>query len=416
MRFDSAPNFLVALGVGLLIGLLRERRRDDADSPPSAAGLRTHALAAVAAAVAWHFDERAFLIFLAVSGALIVVSYRRTAESDVGLTGEFALLVTILLGALAMKTAGLAAALGVVSALLLYLRRQLHRLGRELITEQEVRDGLLLAAAALVVLPVLSTNPVDPWGVIVPASLWKLVVLVMAAGVAGQIAVRIVGPRFGLPVAGFFSGFASSTAATVGYGQRVKADAAVLPYAASAAVFANLATVLLLAAVLATANGALLRAVLWPLAAACIALVLTGAIGVIVGRKSGVEHEPSSRPQAFKLSHALALAAFVAVLLVVSAVLADAIGDRGALAAAVIAGTVELQGSALAIGQLAVAGRLGADEARWGIVLLLASSSAVKSVLAFVSGGRGYGVRVAAGLSAMVAAAAVVAWLTRASG
>jgi uncharacterized membrane protein (DUF4010 family) len=414
MRFEPDPNFLVALGIGLLIGLMRERRRDDTDSPPSVAGLRTHAIASLAAAVAWHFDERAFLVFLAVGGALIAVSYRRTAESDVGLTSEFALLITILLGALAMKAAGLAAALGVVTALLLYLRRELHRLGRELITEQEVRDGMLLAASALVVLPVLSTNPIDPWGVIVPASLWKLVVLVMAAGVAGQVAVRMVGPRFGLPVAGFFAGFASSTAATVGYGQRVKADAVVLPYATSATLFANLATVILLAAVLATANAALLRAVLWPLIAACGVLLVAGAIGVFTGRKSGVEDEPSSRPQAFKLSHALALAAFVAVLLVVSAILADAIGDRGALAAAVIAGTVELQGSALAIGQLAVAGRLGPDEARWGIVLLLASSSATKSVLAFVSGGRGYGARVLAGLGAMVVAAGVAAWLTRA--
>jgi uncharacterized membrane protein (DUF4010 family) len=298
-----------------------------------------------------------------------------------------------------------------VTGLLLHLRRELHHLGRELITDQEVHDGLLLLASALVVLPLLSTEPIDPWRAIVPAALWKLVVLVMAAGMAGQIAVRLVGPRFGLPMAGFFSGFASSTATTVSYGQRVKADARLLPYATSATLFANVATLLLLGAVLATGNAGLLRAIALPLAAACLTLLAGGAVGLLGGRASADGLPPSSMPNAFKLTHALALAGFVAVLLVVSALLSDALGGRGALAAAVIAGMVELQGATLAIGQLAAGGRLEMSESRWGIILLLVSSSTVKSVLAFGSGGRAYGSRVAAGLSAMVLAAAVVAWV-----
>jgi len=402
---------LTALGVGLLIGLMRERRHSDADSRPAVAGLRTHAVAALTSAVAWQLDVRAFLVLLAVSGVLLTVSYHRSAESDVGLTGEFALLMTTVLGALAMESAVLAGALAVVTAVLIHLRRELHRVGRELITEQEVHDGLMLAASALIVLPLLSTEPVDPWGVIVPASLWKLVVLVMAAGVAGQIAVRMVGPRFGLPAAGFFSGFASSTAATVGYGQRVKADDSLLPYAVSATLFANLATVLLLAAVLITANASLLRAVMWPLAAAAVALLATGAIGLLRGGHSGDAPPSLSNSRAFKVSHALGLAAFVAALLVISVLLSDAIGERGALAAAVIAAMVELQGAALTIGQLAGGGRIAMNEARWGIVLLLVSSATVKSVLAFGSGGRAYGTRVTLGLGAMVAAATVAAWL-----
>ena len=401
---------LTALGVGLLIGLMRERRHSDADSVPVVAGLRTHAVAALASAVSWQLDVRAFLVLLAISGVLLTVSYHRTVESDVGLTGEFALLMTTVLGALAMEAAVLAGALAVVTAVLIHLRRELHRVGRELITEREVHDGLVLAASALIVLPLLSTQPIDRWGVIVPAALWKLVVLVMAAGVAGQIAVRMVGPRFGLPAAGFFSGFASSTAATVGYGQRVKADDSLLPYAVSATLFANIATVILLAAVLMTANASLLQAVMWPLAAAVVALLAVGAIGLLRGSHSDDTPSPVGS-SAFKLSHALGLAAFVAVLLVISAILSDAIGERGALAAAVIAAAVELQGAAVAIGQLAGGDRLEMTEARWGIVMLLVSSATAKSVLAFGSGGRAYGTRVTLGLGVMVVAAAVVAWL-----
>ena len=402
---------LTALGAGLLIGLMRERRKDDPDGGPSAAGLRTHALAALAAAIAWDLGEAVFLVFMLLAGGLVLVSYRRTVETDLGLTGEVALLLTALLGAFAMESAGVAAALAVVSALLLHLRRELHRVGRELISEREVQDGLLLAASALVVLPLLPGEPVDPWGVLVPASLWKLVVLVMAAGVAGQIALRLVGARFGLPVAGFFSGFASSTAATAGYGQRTKDEPGLLAYAASAALLANVATLMLLAAVLATANATLLQAVAWPLSAGGLALLAVAAVGWFRGHDSAEDLPHASLPRAFKLSHALALAAFVALLLVVSALLSETLGRRGALAAATLGGMVELQGAALAIGQLANGGRLELGEARWGIVLLLAASSLVKAILAFASGGRAYGLRVASGLGAMVLAAALCAGL-----
>lgn len=400
-----------ALGVGLLIGLMRERRKDEPDAGPSAAGLRTHALAALAAAVAYHVHLAAFIAVLLIGGALIIVSYRRTAAIDLGLTGEITLLLTTLLGALAMENPGLAASLGVATALLLHLRTELHHLGRELISERELHDGLLLAASAIIILPLLPAEPVDPLGVIVPAALWKLVVLVMAAGVAGQVALRLVGARYGLAVAGFFAGFASSTAATAGYGQRARQSARLLPYAASAALLANLATLLLLVIVLAASNLALVRAAAWPLAAAGLTLLVAASAGILDGGTSGKDLPGSEETRAFKVSHALALAAFVAALLVVSALLERSVGDAGALAAAIIAGMVELQGAALAIGQMASRGTLDAREASWGLVALLGASSAVKATLAFGSGGRAYGLRVALGLGGAVLAAAAAAWV-----
>jgi uncharacterized membrane protein (DUF4010 family) len=397
-----------ALGIGLLIGLVRERQADG--TAPHAAGLRTHALAALGAAVAYSIDLRGFLLVLVFSGVLVALSYRRTAAADVGLTGEFALVLSTLLGGLAMRTPLLAAAVGVTTASLLHLRGELHHLGRELITEQELHDGLLLLASAAVVLPLLETSPIDPWGVLVPAKLWLLVVLVMAAGVGGEVAIRMVGARYGLPVAGFFAGFASSTAATVGYGRRAKDAPALVPHAAAAALLANVATLLLLALVLGAASATLLASVALPLGAAALTLMAAAASGFVQYGAADEDILAEVRPQAFKLSAALMLAAFVALLLVVSAVLADALGQRGALLAALVAGTVELQGAALAIAQLASSGRMSAEEARWGIVLLLATSGSVKAVLALGSGGRAYGTRVALALAAAVTAAALVTW------
>src|SRR3546814_19918377 len=79
-----------------------------------------------------------------------------------------------------------------------------------------------LPISALVVLPLLPSAAVDPWGVLRPDAVWRLVVLVMGVGVLGHIAQRAAGTRWGLPLAGFFAGFVSSTAAVAGYGAVVR--------------------------------------------------------------------------------------------------------------------------------------------------------------------------------------------------
>ncbi|MCL1635967.1 DUF4010 domain-containing protein [Luteimonas sp. SX5] len=400
---------LAALGIGLLIGAMRERRKDDPDAGPTAAGLRTHALTALLGAVAWQLGLAVFVTAFAAVALLTFAGYRRSAEHDLGLTGEVALLFSALLGALAMRTPALAAGLGVAVAVLLYAKTALHRFTRELVSERELRDGLLLLASALIVLPLLPREAVDPWGVLKPAELWKLVVLVMAAGVAGHVAQRLVGARLGMPVAGFFAGFASSTAAVAGFGQRAKDAPALRRYAVSAALFANLGSLLLLAGVLAAGNLTLLRASAWPLTAAALALTAFAAFG-LWHTPAGDAQRKEAQTRAFKLSHALSFALAVAGLLLLTAWLREWIGDRGALLAAAIAAMAELQAAAVAVGQLAGAKALTLPEARWGIVALLATSSAAKSVLAFLSGGAAYGLRVAAGLLAMTAAAASVAW------
>lgn len=400
---------LAALGIGLLIGAMRERRKDDPDAGPSTAGLRTHALTALLGAVSWQLGLAVFVAAFAAVALLTFAGYRRSAEQDLGLTGEVALLFSALLGALAMRTPALAAGLGVAVAVLLYAKTALHRFTRELVSERELRDGLLLLASALIVLPLLPREAVDPWGVLKPAELWKLVVLVMAAGVAGHIAQRLVGARLGMPVAGFFAGFASSTAAVAGFGQRAKDAPALRRYAVSAALFANLGSLLLLAGVLAAGNLVLLRASTAPLVAAALALTAFAAFG-LWRTPPGEAQKQEPQTRAFKLSHALSFALAVAGLLLLTAWLREWIGDRGALLAAAIAAMAELQAAAVAVGQLAGAQALTLPEARWGIVALLATSSAAKSVLAFLSGGAAYGWRVAAGLLAMTAAAATAAW------
>ena len=404
MELDSVlRGLLSALAIGLLIGVVRERAH--AGERAAVAGVRTHAVVAIAAAVAALLGTAVLAALLLVVGALALAAYLHTRHDDPGLTGEVALPATALLAAYAQSEPALAAGLGVLVAGLLFAKRPLQAFARQVVSERELQDALLLAAAALIVLPLLPDTAVDPWGVLVPSALWKLVVLVMAVGMLGHVALRSVGARWGLPVAGFFSGFASSTAAVAGFGERSRAEAALTGVSAAAALLANLASLALFAGVIGTAAPPLLRASAWPLAAAAAVLVISAALGL---RKPGASHAlPKAPPaRAFRLSHALLLAAVIAAVLLLSAWMRHLFGDAGALVTAVLVALAELHAAAASVAQLSQAGDLSLEHARWGVVGLLAASAAAKTVLAFASGNRRYALHVGAGLLGMAAACA----------
>lgn len=393
----TVSGLAAALGIGLLIGLERERRKGQGPVR-EAAGLRTHALLSLGGALAMLLDVRLLLVACALVGALAVVSYARTDAADPGVTGEVTMLISVLLGALAVRNPALGSGLGVLVAVLLYTKQPLHRLSRDLISQREVSDLLLLASAILVIWPLLPDRAVDPWGALNPATIWKYVVLVMAVGAAGHVALRVVGARWGLPLAGFFSGFASSTAATAGFGQRARATPEIRSAAAAAALLANLASHLLMIVIIGAGAPALLRSVGWPLAANCLVLLAASAVGIwhAPGDTEPLPGQPTAR--AFHLSWALTFGAVIALVLFVSAWLQHVFGDSGALAAAGIAALAELHAAAASMAQLTATGGLSVQSARWGLVALLLASGLVKSAVAFTSGGRRYGLRVSAGL------------------
>ncbi|MEN9705853.1 MAG: hypothetical protein RLZZ393_1732, partial [Pseudomonadota bacterium] len=404
----SPRGLATAIGLGLLIGVVRERLHK-ADGA-TIAGIRTHALVAIVTAVATGFGLPALVAVMLLVGGLAIAAYLRTADRDQGLTGEIALLVTVLLSALAQRDAVLAAGLGVVVAGLLLAKIPLHRFAREVVSAREMQDALLLAGAALVVLPLLPSTPVDPWGVLVPSRLWRLVVLVMGVGMLGHVSLRAVGARWGFPVAGFFAGFASSTAAIAGFGHRARHSAAQMRPAVGAALLANLASLALIAGVIGAGSPSLLRSMAGSLVAAGLVLLVGGISGLGAGEAGAVlPHEPPAR--AFRVSHALLLAALIAALLLVSAWLQHRFGVAGALVAAGCVALAEIHAATASLSQLYAAGDLPLPAARLGMVGLLAAASIAKTVVAALSGGWHYAWRVGLGLFASTLAAGIAALL-----
>ena len=398
----SITSIATALGMGILVGAIRERH-----STGPLAGLRTHAIVALLGVVTFGLGLGPYIAALAAVGALAVVGYVRNAPTDLGLTGETALLLNMALAGLAVRDPQLAAGLGVVAAMLLQAKAQLQNISRNIVTEQELKDALLILAALLVVMPLLPHHAVDPWGVLDPRTVWMIVVLVMAMGMLGHVAMRMAGVRWWLAVTGFFSGFASSTAATASFGQRVKTEPRLMMAASSAAILSNLASLLLLLAVVWAAAPGLMQALAWPMAAAVGVLVLNAAFGLrAAARAQQWVEEPTAK--AFKLAHAFLVAAVIAGFSVLAAWLRSTFGDTVAIAAAMLAALTELQAAAVGIAQMGTSGSMSPVYAQWGVLCVLASSAVSKSVLAFVSGGRRYGMRVAVALASMEAAALVV--------
>lgn len=389
----SLQTLASAVGIGLLIGAVRERAHPDPES--SVAGVRTHLLIALAGTLGAALGTAVLVTVLVLIGALALAGYVRNA--DPGLTGEVALPLTALLAALAHSHPGLAAGIAVVVAGVLFAKQPLHQLVREKLSEHELRDGLLLAGAALVVLPLLPDEPVDPWGVLVPSHLWRMVVLILAVGMAGHLALRAIGARWGLPLAGFLAGFASSTAAVAGFGQRARAEAGHAGPAASAALFANLGSLLLFAGVVGAGAPQLLRHTALPLAAGAMVLLVSALAGV--WRRQSLDALPAGgKARVFQVSHALLLVGLMALLLVASALLQRQFGSAGVMVAAAVVAMVEVHAAAASLAQLAAQDQLALAAAGWGLVLLVLVGGVAKASLAFASGGARYGWRVATGL------------------
>lgn len=399
------PVLLAALGLGLLIGAVRERQHKD-----PMAGVRTHALVALLGAISLHISVWALGLVLLLLVGLVWISYWRQSEKDAGMTGEIALLLTALLGALCLTQPALATASGVVVAVLLYAKASLHRFTKEILSEAEVHDGLILLGSALVILPLLPDTAIGPNGVLNPTIIWKLVVLIMLISTVGHISLRTIGNRWGLALAGFFSGYVSSTAAIAGFGERVREQAEILRSCVAAAMFANLASLSLFVPILLAVSPRLLQSLWLELGAGAGILLIGGLLGL---RSSKNENKsvPNMQTRMFRIGHALLLAAMISAVILVSAWLRLQFGSNVALLASMFAAIAEVHASAASLGQLVKSDAISLQVAHWGFFGILAVSAMTKSVIAWASGGKAYGLRVSIGLAAMLAGilAAVIA-------
>jgi uncharacterized membrane protein (DUF4010 family) len=398
----------VALGIGLLIGAERERSKGAGHSR-EIAGVRTFALAALLGACGNLLNNPWLLaVFALLIGAMTVAGYLRTSATDPGITTEVALLLSFALGALSLSYPAYAAAAAVVVTVLLAARTWLHDLLTARLTDRELHDALILAAAVLVVLPLLPDRTIDPWATFNPRRMWVVVVLVMAISASGYVVLRLWGARTGLMLAGLLGGLVSSVTTHGAMGQRASQNAALAGSAAAAATLSSVTTAVALIVVVGTVNPLLAIS----LAPACVAAALASAAYAWLLQRRALSDEPGElqfgRP--ISLQSALVFGAVVSTVLIASSTLASRFGAGAALAGVALAGLADAHSGAVSAALLERNAVLARPTAQAAVLLSFTANAAAKIVVSVVSGPPAYAWRIAAGVLTSVAAAWAV-WL-----
>lgn len=408
--FTALRAFLTSLGVGLMMGLERERRGG------ANAGLRTFGLVGIAGTACALLAQQAGASWLLPAAALGLVlmmiaadQHRADPDGEPDTTTTVALLLCFLFGAMLWHgLAQLTVALALGATALLYFKAELHDVTHRL-TRQDIVSFLQFALITFVVLPILPDEGYGPYDKLNPYKIWLMVVLTSGLSLAGYAALRLAPQGVAVPLLGVLGGLVSSTATTLVFARAARRDPHHAENAGAIITIANLVVLLrigVLAAIIAPQALPVLAPVLVLGLAAGMAWPLRGWLRLPRSKLALPElRNPTD------LRQALAFGAVFAVVLVVSAAFHDRAGALGVYAISAVSGLADMDAIAISTFNLLSGGQLDAAQATWAIVIALASNMAFKATVVLVLAGRTVALRVApsylAALAGLAGSAAV---------
>ena len=382
IEVNTAWEFGAALGLGVLVGLERERTRGDART---FAGVRTFSLVALFGAVAVYAGELSGLpwlvglVFLSIL-ALVVTAYHAAAkDGDVGATSEVSLLITFFVGCIcAWGEVGIAGAVTVVTMLLLALKGWLHDLARR-IESSDVEATLKFAIITLIVLPLVPNTNFGPEGleVINPYKTWLMVVLIAGLNFIGYILVKVLGREHGFGLTGLLGGLVSSTAVTLGFSQRSRNEPDLTPVLVLAILLAWTVMYFRVVIEVGVVNLPLAREL-------ALGMLLMGMVSVGIclflwrkGRK-GQTAEVESGRNPFELGDAIKFGLLFAVVIFVASAAQAYFGDTGLYVAGALAGLTDVDAITLSMANLARQDPASSGAAARTVVIAVISNTMVK--------------------------------------
>jgi uncharacterized membrane protein (DUF4010 family) len=309
-------------------------------------------------------------------------------------------MAAFVLGVLAQTQPVVALGAGAIVTILLAVRTTLHHFARDVLTERELFDGLMFFVAAVVVLPLLPNRSIDPLGLFNPFALWRLAVVLMGLSAAGYIAMRLAGPRYGLVIAGFASGFVSSTACIAAMGGRARENEDLATPGAGGAVASTIGSLVYLTGLIATADLDVLRQLMKPFGVAIAATCAYATL--LIGRGTTTELRSNQPGRAFDLKTVALFAGLVGVFSLVSAALIAWLGKDGAFASAVATGLIDVHAAAVSAATLMASGKITTSLGVLAILIALTTNMVSKIPAAFVAGPPRYARRVTLGLGNLI--------------
>jgi uncharacterized membrane protein (DUF4010 family) len=386
-----ALRFGVALGLGVLLGLERERTRQP---EKSFAGVRTIGLISLAGGLSAYFDQQLGLPWLALAlfgavVALTVVSYAVTASrGSLGITTEVTALLAFMLGSLCVRGyVPIAAFLAVATAVMLALKEWLHQLARR-IESADVEATLKFAIVTIIILPLVPNENFGPapLDVLNPYKIWLMVVLISGLNFASYILVKVVGPEHGIGVTGLLGGLVSSTAVTLGFAQRSRQNPAQSP---------ALALGILLAWTVMFIRVPVMVAIVHRPTAVKLAIVMGGlavaslGICLLLWRRREAKPDTASvdtGENPFELGQAIQFGLLFGVVTFVAKASQVYLGEAGLYAAGAIAGLTDVDAISLSMANLAASAPENTVAAATTIVIAAGANTLVKSGMAVFTG------------------------------
>ena len=386
--YEALQAFATSIGIGLLIGLERERQSD------IKAGLRTFALVGLLGclcALLTQLTDSGWILaagLLAIAAMIIAAHVTDPLDTgDPGTTSVVALLVCYALGAMVWFGHGSSAVmLAIATTVLLYFKAELHGISRSL-TPVDLISILQFGVLVLVILPILPDRNFGPYEALNPRNIWLMVVLISGVSLAGYAALRIVGARHGAALIGLFGGLVSSTATTMIFARHARAHEAMARTAMVVILLANMVVLFRLSVV----TFVVAPPVLLPLLSVLGLGMLLGVVATLWGWRQLESADTLPLPQVAnptEIKTAVGFGALYALVLVLSAWLQDIAGSRGLYLLALASGLTDVDAITLSSLRMFDMDKLSASQTVTAITLATLSNLAFKTGLVVVIGGK----------------------------
>lgn len=407
---------LVALALGMLIGLQRGWHERHTRAGGRIGGIRTFGLLALSGAMAALLAEPlgpGITIGIGIAAALLLGLAHwldSRDDQDFGITTVVAGIVTYLLGAMTVLTdLSLPVAIAVLTTIVLHFKQALHR-ALEHLSDHEIRGILQLALISAVLLPVLPNETYGPWDALNPYEIWLLVVLIAGISLAAYFAMRLAGPDKGVIITSLLGGLASSTALTLSLARMTSR----LPLPRLLACGILLAATIMYPRILlevAVVNATLLDALWLPMGAMALGCA-AGAVWLWRTREPFGNLDTSQLiTEPFQLMPALQFGFLLALIMLISHGIKAHMGEQGLWLVAIVAGLTDVDAITLTLARMA-RDTISQDTAVTGITLAAITNTLVKGGLAFFAGHWALCKRLWPGLVLAVALALLTLFLT----
>ncbi|MEE8581753.1 MAG: DUF4010 domain-containing protein [Myxococcota bacterium] len=403
------PTF-VALCLGALVGLERQVAQEESGGLKDFPGVRTLAFTALLGALAVLVSREigqwlAVALFLA-SATFLVLRYQHdtSARGDPGYTTETASLCTFVVGALAQSGQLLVATVITIAMVaLLRSKRALHRAG-ELLSPTDMELLIRFLVIAGIILPLLPDQAYDPYGVLRPRDVWRMVVLISGLSFAGYVLMRLRVRDGGHLLNGLLGGLVSATAATFAHARSARLAADTRAHEARVVLAVSTSFVRMSIVVAAVAPALFGRVA--PTLAAMFLLAL--ALGVVMHRSATQTDPDAELRNPLTLRHALGFAALYASVLLFSAAARETFAAKGTYTVTALVASVGADAPVIALGRLASGGLLDLEATARGVCIVAVSATLGKLLILLTVARRRAVLRAAAVLALVAAVGALV--------